>query len=181
MLRLEDLIQRDVVAVSPDLTLRELLDVFTQREVSGAPVVSGRKVIGVISMTDIFDFREDAAGAPIGSSAPIDDLESAPRRRRGAAASEFFSELWEAAESGAVEWMKTTRDREWDLLDQYTVADAMTRNVVSQPSSATVKKAARYMLDAGIHRVLIIDDGELQGIVTTTDIVRAVAEGKLRS
>ncbi len=55
----------------------------------------------------------------------------------------------------------------------------MTRDVVSQPSNATVRRAAQYMLDAGVHRVLVIDNGELQGIVTTTEIVRAVAEGKL--
>ncbi len=68
-----------------------------------------------------------------------------------------------------------------DLLDQYTVADVMTRKVLSRSSGTTLKQAARYMLDAGIHRVLVIDDGELQGIVTTTDIVRAVADGKLKS
>jgi predicted transcriptional regulator len=38
MLHLKDLMQRDVVAVSPDLTLRELVEVLTEQEVSGAPV-----------------------------------------------------------------------------------------------------------------------------------------------
>jgi CBS domain-containing protein len=82
---------------------------------------------------------------------------------------------------GTVELMRTTRDRDLDLLNQYTVADVMTRDVLSQPSGTTLKKAAQYMLDRGIHRILVIDDGELQGIVTVTDIVRAVAEGRLKS
>jgi predicted transcriptional regulator len=181
MLRLKDLMQRDVVAVSPDLTLRELVEVFAEREVSGAPVVTSRKVIGVISQTDIFDFREDASPVSLGPDGPSDDPEDPPRKRPGTSASDFFSDSWDPAEMGTVELMRTTRDRDLDLLNQYTVADVMTRDVLSQPSGTTLKKAAQYMLDRGIHRILVIDDGELQGIVTVTDIVRAVAEGRLKS
>ena len=180
MLRLKDLMQRDVVAMSPDVTLRELVEVFAEREVSGAPVVTGNKVVGVISMTDIFDFREDTSSVSLGPDGPLDEPRGSPRKRSGTPASDFFSESWDPTEIGTVEWMRTTRDRDWDLLDEYTVADAMTRNVLSQPSGTTLRKAAQYMLDADIHRVLVIDDGELQGIVTTTDIVRAVAEERLK-
>ena len=56
----------------------------------------------------------------------------------------------------------------------------MTREVLSQPSNTSVTKAAHHMLGLGISRILVIDKGELQGIVTTTDIVRAVAEAKLK-
>jgi CBS domain-containing protein len=75
--------------------------------------------------------------------------------------------------------MRTGGGREWDVLDEYTVNDVMTRDVLSRSSNTTVKEAARYMLEADVHRLLVIDDGDLKGIVTTTDIVRAVAEGKI--
>ncbi len=177
MLQLKDLMQRDVVAVSPDLTLRELIEVLSEQEVSGAPVVASSKVVGVVSTTDIFDFREETLDATPRPGALADNPEGGPLRRAG---SEFFSESWDASDVEALDWMRTTRARTWDLLDEYTVSDIMTREVLSQPSKTTVKKAARYMLDAGVHRLLVIDGGELQGIVTTTDIVRAVAEGKLK-
>jgi predicted transcriptional regulator len=169
--------QCDVVAVSPDLSLRELVQLFAEMEVSGAPVIAGSKVIGVISTTDIYDFREEMSGTTLGSSVGLGDLDGPPRRRTGYSS---FVQSWDPGEVEALEWMGTTRDRDWDVLDTYSVADAMTREVLSQPSDATIKKAAQYMLDAGIHRILVIDDGELQGIVTTTDIVRAVAESKLK-
>ncbi len=57
----------------------------------------------------------------------------------------------------------------------------MTREILSRPSGTSLRKAAGYMLEHDVHRLLVIDDGELQGIVTTSDIVRAVAEGKLKS
>jgi CBS domain-containing protein len=177
MLHLKDLMQRDVVAVSPDLTLRELVEVFTEQDVSGAPVVSGDKVVGVISTTDIFDLHEEISGlSPAGGEA--DEAELMPRRAGGGR--DFFSDAWEPGEGGAEEWARIASQRDWDILDAYTVADVMTRDVISQPSKTSVKKAARYMLEAGVHRVLVIDRGHLQGIVTTTDIMRAVADGKLK-
>ncbi|UCC73212.1 MAG: CBS domain-containing protein [Gemmatimonadota bacterium] len=174
MLKLKDLMNRDVVAVSPDLTLRELLEVLAEREVSGAPVVSGGKVVGVISTTDIFDFQEENAGLSSRPASGPDDTD-APGRKRGGT-----PEGWDPSEE-AVEWTRATRSRDLDVLDECTVADVMTRDVLSQPSSTSLERAARYMLDSGIRRILVIDKGKLQGIVTTTDIVRAVAEGMLKS
>ncbi|UCC47515.1 MAG: CBS domain-containing protein [Gemmatimonadota bacterium] len=181
MLRLRDLMQRDVLAVSPDLTLRELVEIFSEEGVSGAPVVANDTVIGVISTTDILDFQEESAGLSLAPGASEDEPETA-RRKRGSStpASEFFSEGWEPPDIDALQWMRSTRTRDWDILDQHSVGDVMTRDVLSLPSDATVKSAARFMLEAGVHRLLVIDGGELQGIVTTTDIVRAVAEGKLK-
>jgi len=40
--------------------------------------------------------------------------------------------------------------------------------------------AARYMLRRNIHRVLVMEEGKPVGILTTTDVVRAVAERRLR-
>ena len=170
--------QRDVVAVAPDLTLRELVELFAEQEVSGAPVISGGKVVGVVSTTDIYDMREDVGGLAPRVGGPLGDGEVAARKSGESLG--FFSDEWEPSDVDAQAWLRATRDQDWDALDAYTVADIMTRDVISQPSDTTVKKAARYMLKAGVHRVLVIDHGVLQGIVTTTDIVRAVAEGRLK-
>ena len=61
-------------------------------------------------------------------------------------------------------------------LDAVTVADVMTREVKSLPPDCTVKAAAHFMMNANIHRVLVMEDGHLRGIVTTTDLAAAVAE-----
>ncbi|UCF20811.1 MAG: CBS domain-containing protein [Gemmatimonadota bacterium] len=176
MLRLKDLMQPNVVAVSPDLTLRELLEVLTEQEVSGAPVVAGGTVIGVVSTTDIFDLQEDAHD--LSDHGATADLESSGRRNPSSP--EFFVDTWDGTGGGALELMRTARGRSWNLLDEYNVSDVMTREIISQPSSTSITTAARYMIDAGIRRILVIDDGILQGIVTTTDIMRAVAEGRLK-
>lgn len=56
MLRLRDIMNRDVITVDENATLREVIDVLTTRGIGGAPVVRGRTVVGVISGTDILDF-----------------------------------------------------------------------------------------------------------------------------
>jgi len=58
MLRLRDIMTTDVVAVPPELTIRGALVLFSKHHVSGAPVVSGRNVVGVVSLTDLAEFAE---------------------------------------------------------------------------------------------------------------------------
>ena len=177
MLRLKDIMQTDVVAVAPELTLRELVEILGEHGVSGAPVVANGKVVGVVSTTDILELEGDR---PVASTrrptSGLEEPEATGRTERTFSPSEFFSDSWEI---GALEWMRTGGGREWDILDENTVSDVMTREVLSSPSRTSVREAAAVMLESDVHRLLIIDDGELRGIVTTTDIVRAVARGKL--
>lgn len=177
MLRLKDIMETDVVAVAPELTLRELVEVLGEQGVSGAPVVANGNVVGVVSTTDILELEGDRPVAPTRRpTSGLEESEATGRSELTLSPAEFFSDTWEI---GALEWMRTGGGREWDILDENTVSDVMTRDVLSRPSRTSVREAAALMLEAHVHRILVIDDGELKGIVTTTDIVRAVAEGKL--
>ena len=53
------------------------------------------------------------------------------------------------------------------------VKDAMTAPVVTISPYASVAEAARRMSDLGIKRLPVVKDGELVGIVSRTDLVRA--------
>jgi CBS domain-containing protein len=74
--------------------------------------------------------------------------------------------------------MEEVKTSEWDLLAEHTVAEAMSRRVCVIPSGADVASAAAYMLKAGIHRLLVKDDGRFVGMVTTTDVLRAVVSAR---
>jgi CBS domain-containing protein len=59
------------------------------------------------------------------------------------------------------------------------VRDIMTRNPLTVESGDTVVAAARTMRDANIGDVVILDHGQVRGILTDRDIVvRALAEGR---
>lgn len=60
-----------------------------------------------------------------------------------------------------------------EMLDyQFSIDDAMTADLLTLPPTATVADAAGVLADGSAHSVLVLDQGELIGIVTTTDLVR---------
>ena len=60
-----------------------------------------------------------------------------------------------------------------EMLDyQFSIDDAMTPDLLTLPPTATVAEAAEVLAYGSAHSILIIDSGELVGIVTTTDLVR---------
>lgn len=61
---------------------------------------------------------------------------------------------------------------------QFTMDDAMTETLVTLPESATVRDAAEVLADGRLHSVLVMgSNGMLEGIVTTTDLVRFLLAG----
>ncbi len=66
-------------------------------------------------------------------------------------------------------------------LEQVTVSELMTRELKSLAPTCTVEQAADFMRHNQIHRVLVMDGSKLVGIITTTDVAKAVAEHRLRT
>lgn len=61
----------------------------------------------------------------------------------------------------------------------HTVAEVMTKNVVSVSSRQTIRETAQLMKQHNIGVIPVIDNGLLQGIVTDRDItVRSTASGR---
>lgn len=62
------------------------------------------------------------------------------------------------------------------MLDhQFKIDDAMTSDVVTVVKSANLREVVDTMSSGAIHSALIVDDeGDLTGIVTTTDLIRAL-------
>jgi len=52
------------------------------------------------------------------------------------------------------------------------------RDVPTTTTSATIREAAALMRREGTRRVPVVEDGRLEGIVTLTDVVRAIADGE---
>jgi len=59
MLTLKEIMTRDVLVARPDTSIREAIDLLSDRHLSGAPVVDGGKVVGVFSTSDILAFLAD--------------------------------------------------------------------------------------------------------------------------
>src|SRR4051812_28973060 len=57
-----DLMQRDIVAISPEDTLRDALASMTENHVTGLPVMNGKsRCVGLITASDILNYEEEHA------------------------------------------------------------------------------------------------------------------------
>jgi CBS domain-containing protein len=181
MLRLKDIMTRKLVTLSPEHSLRDAMSLLSSNHISGAPVLSGDKVVGVISLTDLAEFAASAPGVPterpelaewgeFGEPGELAEGEEPPAA--------FFAQLWDDAGADVAERIGSSESPEWNALEEHTVGEAMTRTLQALSPNAPVEFAARHMRGAGIHRVLVMERGALVGIVTTKDITDAVADRK---
>jgi CBS domain-containing protein len=70
-------------------------------------------------------------------------------------------------------------DARTTLLESTLARDIMTPHPLTIDPDADVREAAREMLYAEVHRLFVVQHGRLIGVISTSDIVRAVATGKL--
>jgi CBS domain-containing protein len=59
------------------------------------------------------------------------------------------------------------------------VRDIMTAEILAVSGDRTVREVAQMMVTRGVHRLLVTEGGRLLGLVTTLDLVRAIAEGRI--
>lgn len=140
MLKVKDLMTREVLTLAPNTTIREAAEILSTEHLSGAPVVRLGTVVGMVSSMDLLDF---IAGLPADPEAVSGGLEHG-------------------------------------ILDDHTVEEAMTRGPVTTIDvEAPASSAAELLKDEGIHRLAVLEHGKLVGILSTTDLVKAVADRKL--
>lgn len=177
MLTVRDLMTTDVMTVSPDLSLRSAIELLTGQHVSGAPVVAGRRVVGVLSLCDLLSFESVTPGVPTErAELELEEWEQPVDWKEGEEPpAAFFSEQWSDAGADVLERFAHSASSEWDPLAEHTVGEVMTRTVCAVAPSVDAYTAADYMVRAGVHRLLVMEGDRLAGILSSLDIVRAVA------
>jgi CBS domain-containing protein len=176
-----DLMSTDVITVTPDLSLRATAELFAVRHLGGAPVMAGSRVVGVISTSDIVAFEASTpdAAAVMRERADRERGPSEEWQEGDDPPSAFFTDLWMDDDADVMRCVEATGSPEWDPLAEHTVADAMSRWVVSVAPETSVVTAARLMTSSRIHRVVVLDGDRLCGVLSTLDLVRAVGQGRV--
>lgn len=185
MLKLRDIMTTDVVTVEPDTTLRDAADLLARRHVSGAPVLRGGRVVGVVTASDILAFAADEPGVP--TERPLDtawgewDEESLAddAEREDEPPGAWFTELWADVGEDVTARMAEVRSAEWNTLDEHTVDEVMTRTLWVLGPDEEVERAVALMNARSVHRVIVMDGDRLAGVVSTMDVARSVADGRL--
>jgi CBS domain-containing protein len=143
----EDLMSRDLRVIPQDMSLQAAARILSDGQISGAPVVDGEgRCVGVLSATDFVHWA----------------------RNGGKGVSTHFSE----APCVCSDWQVV----DLEVLPKDEVRWHMTPGPVAVKPSASITEVARVMLEAHIHRVVVVDWMHRPvGIVTSTDVLAAVA------
>lgn len=144
-MKVYEVMTREVVTTTPQASLKEAARTLARRGISGLPVVSGSGTV-VGVVSEADVIAKEAPPERVGRAGPFRRLRGAPDRRRGA---RFAAR---------------------------TVEEGMTSPARTIHQGRPVAEAAERMLESGVNRLPVVgDDGELVGIVTRHDLVRAFA------
>jgi CBS domain-containing protein len=151
-----DVMTSRVVTLSPDMNLIEMDTVLVKRGISGAPVVERQKLVGLASQADIVRVVWEEHHAARSAGGYDESLYPIPISTLASAAKE-------APQIGA-------------RLVEQTVRDVMTKDPLVAHPETPIEEIAERMVGDQIHRIPITDrdNGELVGLVSALDIVRAV-------
>jgi CBS domain-containing protein len=176
-----DLMTSEVVTVDEQTSLRTAMDLLVGRHIGAVPVVRGRAVVGIVSVTDLLTFTSSLARV----AAPDDDELLPSWDSRPGPLSESdpsgaqFTELWEGENSAVDVRMEAGEPGESSALDELTVGEIMTEQLCTVRPGDSILTATKLMSEASVHRVLVVEQGELVGVLSTLDIVRAVAAKRM--
>jgi CBS domain-containing protein len=182
MLRVHEIMTSPVVSVTPDTPVRDAIDLLATRHLSGAPVVSGGRVVGVISTNDLMSFLAQLPAVP--AARPADDesdddvvVGANEADSETAWQASYFAQLWDDAGAETTTRFENSSSPEWDVLVEHDVSEVMTRSPIHTVlPDDSAEHAARLMQLEAIHRVLVLDGERLVGIVSALDITKAAAD-----
>lgn len=188
MLTLREIMTTDLVTVTPDMSVRDAMDLMASRHISGAPVLERGRIVGIVSMTDLLLLATALPSAPPRTPSRLPDDTEGERlaRLEVSIPIEATVDVWGQRKSEVLfddvaEEDESLPGPEWSPLDEHTVAEAMSTSVITMPADSDVRAAGATMSRERVHRLLVLDGERLAGIVTALDLARAVADHRLRA
>jgi CBS domain-containing protein len=142
-MRVQDIMQTAWPTLRPDQTVEDAIKLFAESGISGAPVVDGERLAGVLTEGDLI-FQDADVKAPgfldiLGGIIPLGNWEEYRR---------------EALKSAGV-----------------TVDEVMTENLITVSPDATLAEAATVMAEKRVRLLPVAEGDTLRGVVTRMDIL----------
>jgi len=173
-----DIMNTEVITIGPDAPVSDLIRKLEKAGVSGVPVVDAdEEVIGVVTSHDIFRLAGDLSSVPEATQWGLGmGLAPAGVPFVGAPLEGEFFAYYVTPDGKHVDVRESIRDLTGDVFEGYSVSEIMTPGPITIEADASLPEAARLFRDEDIRRALVVSSGKLVGIITATDIIRAVAE-----
>jgi len=144
----QDVMTKNVIAVEENMMINNLIELFQEHKISGAPVVNNKKkLIGIVTRTDILSSYIDAY-IDLNVKFGLKDI------------------LGDTQEDSSTEIL---------FDEDVKVKNIMILNPVTVREDTPIKEMAEIMIDNNIHRLIIMRNSIIAGIVSTIDMLYYVA------
>ncbi len=151
----KDYMRKKVVTFKPNDSIFKVAKGLSKYHISGVPVVKGRKVVGIISESDIIKYMD--------LKLPEDEVRMEEPH--------LLSILILSLVKDHLEFKK-----ELEKMAKIKVKDLMSKDVVSIEPDENIVEAATVMEKNHIDRLPVLDRNKLVGIIARADLIRALIE-----
>lgn len=147
----EDIMNKNVIKINQNATVKELVKLLLDNKISGVPVVNNKGVlVGIVSKADL-TFQRNQAPFPL-----------------------FFGPFENYVFFESKETLKKY-DKEFQKHLESKVKNIMTKDVKTVKSNTPISKLANIMIVNKINRIPVIDKkGKLVGIIARADMLKAI-------
>lgn len=153
-MKVKDVMNQNVVFCKPDDTVREAARVLKENNVSGAPILEGEELVGIISEADLLKLLILPERGELWLPSPFEVIEVPIRELLG----------WE-------ETKKMLSD-----VGSIKIEEIMTKDVHTISSEASIEEASEHMIRHRINRLPVTADDRVVGIITRGDIIEGLAK-----
>lgn len=144
-LRVRDVMTSDPSTVTPDTLLTAVADEIIEERYSGVPVVDeDDELVGIVEVGDLLPHPEQVPFSQ------VDVLE--------------FQGEWVDEEH---------LENYYELLQELRVEAVMRTDPVTAERGAPLGKVIRRLLEEDARRIVVLDEGEVIGVVTRTDLLKS--------
>ena len=147
MLKVKDIMTRDVVTVSPETEILQAVKILLENHINGVPVMDADgNIVGILCQSDLVAQQKKI---------PTPSL---------------FTLL-----DGFIPLTSLKHiEKEVQKIAATSVTHAMTPDPVTVQSDATVEEVATIMVNKNFHTIPVMEEGKLVGIVGKEDILRTL-------
>ena len=151
MLKVKDIMTRDLITVSPEMEITHAAKLLLEKRISGVPVVDGEgKMVGILCQSDLITQQKRF---PIPSVFTLLD--------------------------GIISLTSMKHiEKEAQKISATTVAHAMTPNPFTVTPEMSIEEVATIMVDKKFHTLPVVDKEKLVGIVGKEDILKTLMSEK---
>ena len=157
-MKVSDIMTKDVVACKPSDRIEDVVKLMSEKNISGIPVVEGKKLVGMVTEADILRIL---AAPPESNTlwlpSPLEIILEIP-----------FKELVQLRRL----------QKEYKDVGENAVETIMNRHVISVAPDTDIEDAAAVMVKNNINRLAVVEKDTLAGIIARDDIIRGLSGHK---